>query len=194
MKERIIGCTLAQCRALGLRQLTMDAIASELRISKRTLYVHFPSKEQLLEACLKTWLAQNRLMVTTGGNLIDELCTLYGSLQRIDLPRTVRCCSELRECCLPVYECFLKQMCTYAEACGARVGEDAEAGYICHDVTARTVCAVLSDYLIRLFGNADARRVHREYLLSPDMLVVFARGLCTIKGRAYLERQLKSLA
>lgn len=194
MKERIVNCSLALLGQVGLRRFTMDMVAAELRISKRTLYVHFASKEQLLDACVGEWLRRNRLLILSDGNLIDELCTLHTAIETVDLPRVVRCCRELRQCSFPVYRLFLERLFDYAEACGDRAEHDAEAGYFCRSVSRKTVCAVVADFLVRLFGNDEERIVHRSYPLSPEILIVFTRGLCTIKGRAYLDQRLKTQA
>jgi AcrR family transcriptional regulator len=37
----------------GFRNVTMDDLAAELAVSKKTLYAHFPSKDALLEAVLR---------------------------------------------------------------------------------------------------------------------------------------------
>lgn len=194
MKERIVGCTLQLLGQVGLRRFTMDMVAAELRISKRTIYLYFASKDELLEACLEEWLRRNRLLVTTGGTLIDEFCTLYAGIRSVDLRRVVRCCRDLRQCCAPVYRAFLVRMFDYAEACGRRAEHDAEAGYFYRTVSRHTVCAVVSDFLVRLFGNDEERLLYRSYPFSPEILVVFTRGLCTIKGRAYLDQRLKTLS
>nr|MBA3354117.1 helix-turn-helix transcriptional regulator [Blastocatellia bacterium] len=36
----------------GFRNVTMDDLAAELGVSKKTLYAHFPGKDALLEAVL----------------------------------------------------------------------------------------------------------------------------------------------
>lgn len=194
MKERIIGCTLELLGQIGFRRFTMDMVASELRISKRTLYLYFTSKEQLLDTCLERWLLRKRLLVPTGGILIDDLCALYAGIRKVDLRRVMHCSRELRQCCLPVYRLFQERLFNYADACGMRAEQDAGTGYLCRDVTRDTVSAVVSDFLIRLFGSVEEHPLRRGSLSSPEILIVYMRGLCTIKGRAYLDRHLKTLS
>ena len=50
VRQRIISRARQQFFALGFRSVTMDDIAKELGMSKKTLYAHFPSKTALLEA------------------------------------------------------------------------------------------------------------------------------------------------
>lgn len=194
MKGRIVNCTLKQLGTVGLRKLTMDSIAGELHISKRTIYQHFSSKDQLLEACLMEWMRRNRLLVATGDNLIDEFCTLYLGFRRFNLLPVVRCCRELRQHFAPVYRFFLERLNDYADACGAWAERDAEAGYLCRAFSPQTVRSVVSDFLIRIFGSAEEEMQYRSYLLSPEILLVYIRGLCTIKGRALLDQRLKTLS
>ncbi len=50
VRHRIISRARQQFFALGFRSVTMDDLANELGMSKKTLYAHFPSKTAVLEA------------------------------------------------------------------------------------------------------------------------------------------------
>src|SRR5213594_528287 len=50
--QRIVEAARAHFFSHGFRSVTMDDLAEELAISKKTLYAHFPSKIALLEAVL----------------------------------------------------------------------------------------------------------------------------------------------
>jgi AcrR family transcriptional regulator len=50
MKESIINTSSELFLNLGFKSVTMDDIANALGISKKTIYVHFPNKTQLVEA------------------------------------------------------------------------------------------------------------------------------------------------
>src|SRR6266436_391044 len=51
-RQRIVDAARAHFFSHGFRSVTMDDLAEELGISKKTLYAHFPSKIELLEAVL----------------------------------------------------------------------------------------------------------------------------------------------
>jgi AcrR family transcriptional regulator len=51
-RQRIVEAARAHFFNHGFRSVTMDDLAAELAISKKTLYAHFPSKTALLEAVL----------------------------------------------------------------------------------------------------------------------------------------------
>src|SRR6266576_7366672 len=51
-RQRIVEAARAHFFSHGFRNVTMDDLAAELGISKKTLYAHFPGKIDLLEAVL----------------------------------------------------------------------------------------------------------------------------------------------
>src|SRR5947199_817364 len=51
-RQRIVDAARAHFFCHGFRSVTMDQLAEELGISKKTLYAHFPGKIELLEAVL----------------------------------------------------------------------------------------------------------------------------------------------
>ncbi len=52
IRQRIVDAARAHFFSHGFRSVTMDDLAEELGISKKTLYAHFPGKIDLLEAVL----------------------------------------------------------------------------------------------------------------------------------------------
>jgi len=50
-RDMILEAGFARFRQHGIRRVTMDDIARELRISKKTIYRHFPDKKALVQAC-----------------------------------------------------------------------------------------------------------------------------------------------
>src|SRR5262245_35760226 len=52
VRQRIVDAARAHFFSHGFRSVTMDDLAEELGISKKTLYAHFPGKFDLLEAVL----------------------------------------------------------------------------------------------------------------------------------------------
>src|SRR5215470_9563459 len=51
-EQQIVGAARAHFFSHGFRSVTMDDLAEELGVSKKTVYAHFPSKIALLEAVL----------------------------------------------------------------------------------------------------------------------------------------------
>jgi AcrR family transcriptional regulator len=57
-RQRIVDAARAHFLSHGFRTVTMDDLARELGISKKTLYTNFAAKEALLEAVLESKLAR----------------------------------------------------------------------------------------------------------------------------------------
>lgn len=50
MRKKILSKSAELFLTLGFKSVTMDDIANEMAISKKTIYVHFPNKTKLVEA------------------------------------------------------------------------------------------------------------------------------------------------
>jgi AcrR family transcriptional regulator len=48
-----VDAAFEKFRKFGIRRVTIEEIARELRISKKTIYQHFPDKEALVRACVE---------------------------------------------------------------------------------------------------------------------------------------------
>lgn len=60
MKERIIQEAKQQISKFGFRRFTLDDIASNLGISKKTIYKYFDSKRQLVDEVIDSWLKKEK--------------------------------------------------------------------------------------------------------------------------------------
>ena len=168
MKERIIACALVLFRQYGIKGVRMDDIASGTGISKRTLYEHFISKDELLDECLHVRLEEQRLLISTAGNLIDELLVLYTTIQSLDLKSILRFCLELQRFYKPLYRMLLVRLSDYAAACSEKVSSGINEGYLRPDTTpfwcARSSANILTCYLLtqavnaKRYGTACLRR------------------------------------
>ncbi|MFZ7101749.1 MAG: TetR/AcrR family transcriptional regulator [Peptococcaceae bacterium] len=57
IKERILSAFLELSRIKGFYRVTMDELAAEAGLSKRTLYRYFHSKDEIIEAALDKFMA-----------------------------------------------------------------------------------------------------------------------------------------
>lgn len=59
-RARLLAAARARLFTAGYSALTMDDLAAELGMSKKTLYVHFPAKDALIEAILREFVGEVR--------------------------------------------------------------------------------------------------------------------------------------
>ncbi|WP_276168439.1 TetR/AcrR family transcriptional regulator [Zobellia alginiliquefaciens] len=69
MKEKILDKATDMFLTYGFKSITMDDLANEMGISKKTIYTHFENKTKLVENCMDH-LSQN---ISAG---ITRICTL----------------------------------------------------------------------------------------------------------------------
>ncbi|MBT8301386.1 MAG: TetR/AcrR family transcriptional regulator [Maribacter sp.] len=70
MKEKILHKATELFLNLGFKSVTMDDLAQELGISKKTIYAHFANKTKLVEECTKHLFSS----ISEG---IDHICSLH---------------------------------------------------------------------------------------------------------------------
>jgi len=85
--ERIVAGASARFLAQGFSRVTMDRLAADLGVSKKTLYRHFASKEQLLYAVVTRFLEETTASVDAilkgpGHDLPDKLTALMDFMGR----------------------------------------------------------------------------------------------------------------
>src|SRR5881392_2866270 len=81
-RQRIVDAARVHFFSHGFRSVTMDDLAEELGISKKTLYAHFPGKIELLEAVLadKFGDVEAKLKEVTRAHPHDFPATLHALL------------------------------------------------------------------------------------------------------------------
>src|SRR5262245_25878725 len=55
VRERVLAAFSSRARRSGIRAVLMADLAGELRMSAMTLYKHFASKDELVEAMVDAW-------------------------------------------------------------------------------------------------------------------------------------------
>lgn len=84
-RQRIVAAARRHFFAYGFRAVTMDDLAKELGMSKKTLYAHFPSKVALVEAVIldKVRSVEADMKRITADSSADFLTSLHRLLARV---------------------------------------------------------------------------------------------------------------
>lgn len=87
MKEDIVKRALNDFMQYGVKTFTMDDLANKMGMSKKTLYEHFPSKQDLVDACLDYALEMSCTNVTTfvqgEGSVIENVYRNQKKVQEV---------------------------------------------------------------------------------------------------------------
>jgi AcrR family transcriptional regulator len=80
MKERIVNNFRELAAQKGFQSVTMDELAARAGMSKRTIYRHFRSKDEIVEAVLDQFMAQMAGVITGIVNEETDLVTVFTRL------------------------------------------------------------------------------------------------------------------
>jgi AcrR family transcriptional regulator len=197
VRARLLAAARAHFFAAGYSALTMDDLAAELGMSKKTLYVYFPGKDALIEAILREFVAEVRasaaaLFADTGLSFTVKLHrfneTMVRRLSRLgphvlrDLqraaPRLYRLIEDLRHRNIPLIF-------------GQLIREGQAAGMVRPGIA--------PEFAVEFWRPAIQSLLHPDTLerlqLNPDQMFaravdLFFGGLLTAAGRKDYEKNL----
>jgi len=81
-KAQLLKCSIAKFTQYGSKHVTLDELANELGISKKTIYTFFKNKEDLVASSLESLLNDyrediNRLIISNGKDPILTVVLIY---------------------------------------------------------------------------------------------------------------------
>lgn len=200
-KKQVIKKAVALFMEKGCKAVTMDEIASDCGISKRTLYELFEDKSDLLAHCLVAFHEQciERMheMRKTSENTAILIINIVGK------PEDDRKFAEYHKTLLrDVRKFYPKVFDKVASEINREIFEEMvsvledgqQTGYILTDVVdVRSMALFVLEVMIashnRIFFENKMADWHINY---SDELLFFMRGLCTKKGTDIIDRYLNN--
>ena len=184
LRERIINAASVLFQQHGIKQVRMDDVASELGISKKTLYGAFADKEAILLEVVKltstALCAGLREILTNSTNVVEQIFLLY---------------KRIIEHCRTVSPLFFTELIRYAEVEAYFDRMHAEhAFYVKEWLQAGVEQGLLRDdinydvflqqdgfQIDKLLTNPSVRKYPAEVIYNSVVLVLL-RGMATEKG------------
>lgn len=189
-RQRIVDAARAHFFSHGFRSVTMDDLANELGISKKTLYAHFPGKLDLLEAVLADKFAsvESTLKEVAHAHRDDFPATLHGLLSnaRRELdeikPPFIR---DIRQKAPQVFKVVERRRAALIERYFGKIFlEGQRAGMVRKDVPARLMIEILLAMVQAIMNPAKMEElgmVPKEGFAGIIRIVL--EGALTPKGR-----------
>lgn len=188
MKMELVRRAFDLFRLYGVKSISMDEMSSGLKVSKKTLYRYFDSKEELLKGCVKFRISQLEIFKTSDDGLLDLLLACYESYPGLCKSVERRFCYEIRKYYGGVYDVMMDFLEGYTMACGKKVETEVANGYVRRGVSGELVCLFLRERFFKLFLGEDTDTDDEVY---GEMILTFALGISTQKGGAYINKKLK---
>ncbi|HEY6207226.1 MAG TPA: TetR/AcrR family transcriptional regulator [Chthoniobacterales bacterium] len=189
-RQRMVAAARAHFFSHGFRSVTMDDLAAELGISKKTLYAHFPGKFDLLEAVLADKFAavEARLKEVTRAPSHDFPATLHellaGTQRELDeiKPPFVR---DMRQKAPHVFKVVERRRAALIQRYfGKLFVEGQRAGMVRKDVPAKLIIEILLAIVQSVMNPPKIE----ELGMMPkeafgEILKIVLEGALTQKGR-----------
>lgn len=204
IRQLIVECAHLAFRQRGIKEVTMDDVSRTLRISKRTLYLFFADKEELVMACVLYDDRKERDFVENLERQQDNILDLIFLHMEHQL-------HELKDC-NPKYfsdaylyprvrEYMEQRSLQHVEEVLTRLYKGVEQGLFMPHIDFRLIVQAMIQQIQRVLLHEPHRNFSLEHCFLNIMLIVI-RGCATAQGIArvddfrqrYIEkRQLKTL-
>ena len=189
LRERIINVSMILFKQHGIKQVRMDDVASELGISKKTLYGTFADKEAILLEVVKltssAFCESVKETLSCSTNVLEQIFFLY--------KRVIEHCREVS----PLFftelmrysemEAYFDRM--HAEHFGyvkRWLQQGVEQGLLRSDIDYDVFLQQDGFQIDKLLRNPAVRKYPAEVIYHSVVLVLL-RGLATEKGLAIIE-------
>ena len=198
-KQHILQVAIERMQQVGIRSVSVDDICHELGMSKKTFYVYFPSKDDLVQAILHTHEQKmahdldNALSKRTITQVIVEWSKIAKSTTKKDL-KTPAMMYDLEKYYPQLFAAHKKVMRETAEKILVRfLGKGVSEGIFREEIDVDVVAMMFLDMQYRLLdlmtsGQMTKEEVHRIGRQRMDILM---RGILSESGLARLREKVK---
>jgi AcrR family transcriptional regulator len=195
MKEKIITKAKDMFLKLGFKSITMDDIAGEMCISKKTIYKYFANKELLIEESVQIIHTEVNEIITEivskNFNAIEENFEIRRMLDDMFKSTDTSPIYQLKKHYPEVYQKVLKYQVEMCESCFRdNIQKGITQGLYRNEIN---VDAYVKFYYFLIFTINENTRSEREaFALEMEALEYHTRAMATEKGIAELEKHLNN--
>jgi len=184
---------------LGFKSITMDDIASEMGISKKTIYKYFSNKEELIDSTtifVHTKIYETICQITTQGlNAISENFAIKIAFKNIFKKSKTSPMFQLKKYYPKIYQKLIdNEFEMFKECVSGNIEKGIKEGLYKKELKKNIV---LKFYFILVFGLHDNDIFNLEdydlNALDIEALEYHTRAIATPKGILELEKELKKI-
>lgn len=195
MEEKIIEKAGELFLNLGFKSVTMDDIASELGISKKTLYKYFSNKHALVEKTTSTLhnscFTIIEKITNQGFNPIKENFEIKKIFREMFQNASSSPIYQLKKYYPKIHEKTMqKELILFSECLKKNVEKGIADGYYKNNIDIELVTKFYFTLVFSIHENTIEN--YKIPKLEQDVLVYHTRAIATEKGLLELEQQLKN--
>lgn len=195
MKEKIIEKAGELFVKLGFKSVTMDDIANELGISKKTLYKYFNNKHSLVEETTSTMhnscLSVIETITNQGFNAIEENFEIKKMFKEMFQNASSSPIYQLKKYYPKIHEKTMeKEIILFSECFKKNFEKGIIEGYYREDINIELATQFYFSLVFSIHENTIEN--HKIPKLEQEVLVYHTRAIATEKGLQELKNQLKN--
>lgn len=182
----------------GIKSMTMDDIAQQLGMSKKTIYAHFPDKKSLLKALMSDFLTCHYQEVVdaqkNADNAIDEMFRIAAlGIQRMD-KITPSFMFDLRKYHGDIWNQFEQFRATAMyEGITANIRRGMDEGLFRRDLDVQVVAHMHMEHLNLIVDPGHFAELNKPMrTVMYTIMITFTRGLATPEGMRILDQHLEN--
>ncbi len=193
MKDKIIEKAGELFLNLGFKSVTMDEIANELGISKKTLYKYFSNKHALVEATTLTihdscFLAMDTI-TNKGFNAIKENFETKKMFKEMFQNASSSPIYQLKKYYPKIHEKTMqKEMVLFSECLKKNIEKGIKEGFYRNDLNIDLITKFYFSLVFSIHENTIEN--YKIPKLEHEVLIYHTRAIATEKGLKELEEQL----
>ena len=189
-KEQVMTTALDMFSQYGIKSVSMDDIARNTGISKRTIYEFFEDKETLLQEAIKYHNNTMRKILSElekgPFTALDVFVLFYEEFMKHPRWYIKRYYDDLKRYPKAVEQAE-KDKADFTTRCIKLLNRDGKEGVFQKDLNIE-ILALLAKEQLKMIQPSKAFVNHSVTEVFQTVLFTFLRGICTEKGMAILER------
>ncbi len=195
VRDRIILGATDMFLKLGIKAVTMDDVASNLGVSKRTIYENFGDKLQLLRECVQSRTCMRRAEMDKLAQLttVDLLRAMLkgAGVNYKDHQREFRFFDEIKKYYPTLHkEMVEEELREGTEQTQLRIEQGKTEGIFLPGTNAEIAAYILVEQMERFTQTEKYNSFTQMVELMGHALVIFFRGISTLKGIAEIDAML----
>lgn len=184
---------------IGIKSISMDDLARELGISKKTIYKHFADKKDLVANVLKTEIERDKAACdaccNTGENAVQKMINISRNVSRQHKDINPAVIYDLQKYYASEWNIMDKYRTDYVHSIIVQnVLEGQAEGYYRDDLNAITVASMYSTLIQGMMQQLVSKdNTFKFKVLHLQMVSYHLHGICTEAGREYLQQHINEI-
>jgi AcrR family transcriptional regulator len=187
VRDRILENSLELFINKGCKSVTMDDIASENGISKRTLYEFFGDKSSLLTETIELYKKRMKEsfeeIEKSSENVLEQFFKMHDSQTEVSVNLRINFFTELKKFYPEIYESMVNKMvCSHEEVIKDGIIKGQNQGVFRNNINLDLVSKIMLEFGNVLDNPSHSVKKYEKKEIFKEVYINYIRGLSTLKG------------